>query len=505
MDDIGEILRKNYKIIIPLVLIVFIVIGIMIVKSFVALLPENARENLERVSQQRFKTIKELLEYYECEYVSLERVNENNYIYKLTAKLRLPPYEGSYSNEEFYMNLLNDIAYFYDYQNFILADDTQDLKIKVTCENAEIKSIIVNGIEDYFNKKKEELALREFKEIEETPMVINSTYIQDLINNNWNSDVTFGTKESIYDGYDIYFDEGVEVRKLQGKVYNIIFKDKYPYEIINNLTVNSTQNEIGLELGVPTFKDAETGTIGYKGRNIYVFFSEGQVSVYRREVVNVNELLSLLDKFKKEEIDILELMNELTYLWPDYNEYIYDASSLYISYPLKGFEIKVNYENERGIIFYNNFNAKEYTISSYLDSEDFKAYLQEDYVYKTEVNRLNAKKDLSEKVEDISNDFYESNNYDIVLDKTEDEEILKVYFISKDGSNPNRELNDSFTSYAWVSDNHFIFGKTGKGLYCYDLTTGDVQTLFTGKGNYNITKSDFGMMIYDNIEQRFEF
>ena len=42
--------------------------------------------------------------------------------------------------------------------------------------------------------------------------------------------------------------------------------------------------------------------------------------------------LELADKFVAEELDLLEFMNELTYMWPDYSEYSYSSNSFFISF-----------------------------------------------------------------------------------------------------------------------------------------------------------------------------
>lgn len=504
MEDFGEFVRKHAKILIVVTILAFILLGLMIVSSFQSLIPESGRANLEYIKAKKFQTIIELLEYYECEFVTLERSAEKDYVLELHAKVKVLPYEGLVSNEDYYMVFLNDLALFYDYDNFVLVDDEKELKIKVMCENQAISKITVNGIEDYFNKKKEELRNSEYEEIPITEITINSQYILDAMNNDWSAETNFGTKESIFGGYDIYFDEGIEVRKIQGKVYNIIFKNNYKQPIVNGLTVDDALTDVRKRLGKPAFEDNENDIIGYKGKDIYIFFSEEEVSVYRKETTDVTEVIALIDKFKSSELDLLGFMNELTYTWPDYNEYIYTASSVYISYPLKGFEIKINYENDRGFYFYNNFNLAQEKILKYLDSEDYKALLKKDSIFIAETRRLNKLESLKLAAEKMPENILNSSVYDVVFERFEDD-IVKVSFISKDGSVPNRELNDSIDTYGWVSDNHFVFSKMAKGIYCVNMITGKVQEILSGNYKFNITKSEQGYIAYDDKEQRFEF
>lgn len=503
--DIGEFLKKNYKFIIPIVILIFILIILLMLNSLKLLMPESNRAELDRVRNLKFDSIKELLEYYECEYINLENPSEKEFGIQINAKLRLLPYDGKVSHEAFYDDLISDIAIFYDYKNFIIYDEANSIKVKIICENGEVSKLIVNGIEDYFNKKREEFALREYIEIPTVKLTTNSQQLNDLISNGWNADYNFGTRESILDGYEIYYDEGIEVKKIQGKVYNIVFTKNYNQPVVDGLLVGDAMANVIKRIGTASFQDNSLNLVGYKGNDFYIFFTKDEISVYRRGTADVDELLAMLTQFKKEEIDIKVLMNRLTYMWPDYNKYDYNASSLYISYPLKGFEIKVNYNNERGIVFYNNFNASEALIENYLDSEDFKAYLQLDSVYIAEVERIREYKLYKEKYEQISEDFYKSSKYELVLEKDQNENVISATFISVDGKNPNRELNDAFTSYAWVSDDYFIFGKYAIGLYCYDLKTGNVQTLLDDVSKYEITESSEGRIVYDGIEQRFEF
>lgn len=504
-DDIGELIRKHYKVLIILIVIIFIILGIIISKSFWAMMPESGRERVERISSLKFDTIMELFEYYECEYITTVVAEKKGYALMYNVKLRLPPSEGNIVNETFYMSLLNDVALYVDYKNFVINDESRNLKVEVQCENAKIKTIIVNGIENYFEQKKAELAQREYKAIKNTDMNINSVHIKNAINNVWKSDQSFGTKESMFNGYDIYFDEGIEVRKIQGKIYNIVFTEKYMDYVVNDIKTTDTLQNVRLKLGNPTFEDNGNGVIGYKGKDMYIFFGNNEISVYRNESYDVDPMMNLLEKYRKDEIDLLGFMDELTNVWPDYNEYDYNSSSVYISYALKGFEIKVNYDNERGFIFYNNFDMHETELKGYLDSDDFKAYLQTDVVFKTEVARRLENRDMKANTYMFADNYYKNDLYDIYLEKTKDEEIIKVYFISNDDTRPSRELNDTINTFAWIADNYFVFSKATKGLYCLDMTTGQVLSLMNDNKMFEITGSGDAYIVYDGVEQRFEF
>ena len=501
--DIGEFIRKHVILVVVALIILVVILGFAIVKSFNDAIPEEAKVAREQRKNQKFEDLNELFEYYESEYLGISVSSDKDCYYDISAKLKVKPYSGTVSNEEFYKNMINDIAMFHKYKSFVLIDEEKSIKIKVICENGEIKTYFVNGIEDYFRVHDEELALRKYKEFKETSMSIDAPILNELINKDWQKDANFGTIESRFNGYEIYYDEGIEVRSIQGKVFNIIFKQNYTGPVISGLTPQDTMTNASKALGIPTFQTDGNKIYGYKNKELYVFFGNNEISIYRNESLSIDELNRFdktLTAFYNEEIDFETFMDELTEKWKDYAKYDYTASKVYISYPLKGFEIKVNYDNTRGFIFYNNFGLPEGRIENYLNNEDFMALLQLDCVYEAEKNRVKELEKMYEDKEKISEDFYDSNDYDICLDKDDSGNILGVYFISPNGNRPNRELSDSISTYAWVSDNYFVFSKQGNGLYGIDLNTGYVSTLLEGKNNYNITKSEFGKITCDNQE-----
>ena len=81
-------------------------------------------------------------------------------------------------------------------------------------------------------------------------MNINSQELQNLINNSWiSSRVVFGSKDGRYNKYDIYFDEGIEVRTVSKKVYNIVFTEKYKKEVVAGIKVGASLDAIKERFG----------------------------------------------------------------------------------------------------------------------------------------------------------------------------------------------------------------------------------------------------------------
>ena len=196
--DIGEFIRKNYKVLLLMVVIIFVFLIVMIYKTFWTLLPNESKLSVERAKNANFDNLIELFEYYESEYITVVLAEDDGYREQINAKLRLPPVEGTVLNEEFYHSLINDVADYNNYISFIIYDEARDLKVKVKCENGKVSRIIINGIEDYFTVKKREFELRKYKEIKLTELSGVSDFILNVVNNNWDSKQVFGTNESMF-------------------------------------------------------------------------------------------------------------------------------------------------------------------------------------------------------------------------------------------------------------------------------------------------------------------
>ena len=132
---------------------------------------------------------------------------------------------------------------------------------------------------------------------------VQSTELNSLIKGSWYETSTkFGTKESTLENYDIYFEEGIKVRTIQGRIFNIVFTERYSSNIVNDIKVTETQEKIIQKLGEPNYQyqndSNDTNMIGYKGKDFYIFFSNHEVSVYRVETIRQDQefvqLLSLI-------------------------------------------------------------------------------------------------------------------------------------------------------------------------------------------------------------------
>lgn len=501
--------RQNYK---KIIIVLFVMIFILML-LFVALDKLDKEINPVEIDYNSISTIKDVIEYYKSTYISENESTEKGIFLDVYLRFRMLPYTDDISNEGYYNNLLEDSAKILRYRSFKMIDEHNDIIVRVFCDGTKITSITINNIEDYFIYMDSQKSLEKYEEIEITNFSIQAEVLQRCIDNQWSKDTYLGERDSIFDEYYIYFDEGIKARVIDGKIYNIIFTKKYNGNVIENLFPGIDFINVKASLGNPTFEDKEKNVIGYKGEKIYVFFTENEISVYRNSTVDADEFFDLADELLSEKMDLLDFMNELTYVWPDYSEYNYSPTTVFLSYPLKGIEIKINYDDTNGILLYNNIKSSLSKTGRYLENTYFVGKLQTDSVYEAEKRRLNTEVNIKNKCKEYKESLNEedqkiigeSMDYEIFPEKDDNGFIKSMKFISKYEEAPNRELNDSITSYLWLTSKYFLYSKSGNGIYFYNLETGRIQRIITGDKNYILKGFKDGILKYDNEERILQF
>ena len=510
-------LNQKKAIIITTIVIFFVIFVFLLIILFFT--SSSNKSNYNPDVSTGYTSIKQIIETNGCKYIK-EFVDENDeYPIQIELGFKYDLYTDEQSNENFYMKLINEIVKFVRYENVKMIDVDKDITIEIICENNKLSSIKINGIEDYFIYMDSKISISKYKEINTVNLSSSSEALTALINSNWDSSINFGTRDSIFKNYYIFFDEGIEYKKIGSKIYNIIFTEKYLGDVVNDVKTNESINSIKLKLGEPSFEDKELGVIGYKGSNFYVFFTGKEISIYKNLKIDYSEFWKLIDKFVKEDsqMDFKEFMNELTYIWPDYSEYNYDSDYMFISYPNKGIDIKLNYEEETGIVVYNNISENLDKVKRYLSNTEFLSKLQIDNVFEAEKRRINKNNELNKNCEEFINYLKkdlntneelpcgESNLFKFYMDVDNNGYIITTYFISNTGNEVNRELNEPINSYVWINDNLFLYGVEGRGLYCYDVLDGYKQILLEGENNFYIKKFEDNTIYYDDEEVNISF
>lgn len=285
-----------------------------------------------------------MVEYMKCKYIKQKKSTEKDYDIDIYLELYKDLYTDGNSNEDYYTKLINNIAGVSGFKNIRMIDEKKDITIAIKCnkENKTIDEIKINGIENYFNYKKTNIERKSYKEYTICKKDIKSKELNGLIKNDWYAqDVNFGSKDSYFNNYDIYFDEGIEVRIIDSKVYNIIFTKKYNNEIVEGIGSDTGLEEIREKMGEQEFGSIDENILGYVFEDLYIFFGKDEVSVYPNTNEDTSKFEKLLDKFIENNNE-KELMKELTTVWMDYDYYEYNTDFFNIAYSKKGIEISYN-------------------------------------------------------------------------------------------------------------------------------------------------------------------
>ena len=357
--------KSHKKIIIIFTLIVLLfLITIILVKYNQKLKQQRLWEqNVERVKKYTaitdFQNMEEVSAYLNCKFIKQQDSERENIAYDIFMELPVNFENETTENKNFIENLIQFSAYVLKYKNFVILDEKNNTSLVVLCneEKQIVSTYYINNIENYFDIIENKENIGNFKTTQTSQMDITSQELEQLIENNWQlNKIDLGTKESFYRNYDIYFDEGIQIRKVNGKVFNIVFTDKYQNTIVNNLNANSTIDEIKNNLGKPQFENGNL--IGYKGDKLYVFFCDNQVSVYRIEEYETEKIAEIIENKSSENSNEKVFVDEIRNIWKDYDIYIYDENYVKLQYTLKGLCIKYDSTTKKGVIVYNNYSGK---------------------------------------------------------------------------------------------------------------------------------------------------
>jgi len=384
-------------------------------------------------------------------------------------------------------------------------------KIALNKENTEE---IHNTYEE--NNEQNMITEQEYIPTQKTEMQIDSKEIQQLIENDWyTSKVNFGTEESTFENYTIYFDEGIETRTIARKSFNIIFTDKYTKSIINGLKVGDSFEKIIKELGNPSFGNENDEVIGYLGNEIYIFFSKQEVSIYRAEKKeeDYTDFISLI-MFYDQNKQAWDFGNGLSELWKDYDKYNYGQDYADLIYSLRGVRLQFNYTTRNGITFYKNYTGEileGMTIQDLASDMEYKPdyihlELEKDLVYETELERYSkfyyiknpTLVEGDETTQKKEQEEFVSSQFRVDAEK-ENDRYKNIKIISLSGEHPRAEItrDKEIDSYIWFDETHLLYSIKQKGIYLYDCITREIHTVLEGNEKFNLKKVDKSVLTYD--------
>ena len=514
--------RKTIKIILIVILILILVI--IAVRALVLYNEKQSQFEEKRYDTPAdFYTVEEVARYMDCEYIREEEPKNESYDLDIYLKFKYDLYTDGASNKDYFYRAIVLFAQVTEYQNIRLIDEERDILIAIygDPEEEKISKLYINGKENYFGETDTLQELDKYTSASTVRIDVNSPLLQDIIKNDWDTTkVNLGSQESTLDEYEIYFDEGYRVKKRATTIFNIEFTDKYTEPVVNNIKVGTSFEEIQNQMGTPAFGGTEYNFIGYMSYNLYVFFWEDRISVYKVDsMTDEQQFLTLFEKFRQD-LDLRSFVNELTNMWPDYSYYAYDTDYLQLTYILKGIDIKINIDMDNGVTFYSNYNGsylqdlieqKDNLPSYTYFNNDNLVYLNEYSKVRTALNRdyvisdfdkeknlyeINRNRNIGEKqyiYEKYSNKYVVYRNYN-------NDNTYKISIISINEDYPDSEIKENISSYLWLDDIKLIYSIKNKGIYLYNSETREKSTIIEGKDNFDIKDYENNKIYYDDKE-----
>lgn len=490
--------KKKLKliIIIILVLIFLFVTGLILYKALV-------EKNNEVSSIEDFENVKEIIEYNECKYIKTSNSDEDGFekdIYLEFSKGVIE--EDGTTNEVLYDNLTSQIAGKMKGTNFRLIDESKNIIVRIKFDGEEVSSYTINNDSQYFEHLKTRYQILNFKEDNNADIQIRSNELNSVINNNWQtSNLNLGTIDSVCSNYNIYFNEGFKIRNVYNKVFNIIFTKQYQKEVIQDIKTGMSNEEIIQVLGVPTYKDENNYLIGYKNQTLYVFFCDGEISVYRNEQnYEIEEFENLIKEYNETK-DYNTFVTKLTDLWPDYDSFTKTNNRVSLRYTLKGITIDFNVITNNGITLYKNSNQAllEDIKNGEMIPASIYTELDNDLIFIEETNMRQM--DMTTRNPPSNKNNLNSEKYVVGYRQVNNGGLEDVAFYSRDKENIDIELKDAYIDGLYkIDDDNYIYNISGRGIYKITLSNMQYKTIVQGNESFYIKKIENNIIYYDNTQ-----
>ncbi len=447
------------------------------------------------------------LSYYECTLIKVEKSKEDGFSKDIYAKLKRPPVEeNGYSNKEEYENIIKDVSYAVQ-GNYRLIDEEKGITIRVVYDKVNLNSTYtINGDHNYFAKQ-QALIQKSKLEVSLTNLTINSRELQSIMNVDWIRRNTndLGTVDSSALSYDNYFDEGYRIKTHGIYVYNIVFTHQYKDKVVNNISTNMTNDAIKGMLGEPTFNLRDGLIIGYKSNDIYAFFVNGEISIYKVNKLDEdknNQFANLVEELNKNG-DVTSFYNKLTQLYPNPESTIETEDEVSASYPEYGFSVTFGkYTNT--ITIYRNYLGKvtpESSVEELIEGDvpiNISTQFNEDLIFETEKIRygvdIGYRGAFVREIKDLNVSVL-TEKYAVISEK----DTNTVNFFSTKSTN----LDSSITYIRGMkvlnySDTTFIYNIPNKGIYYYNAENATTTTIIEGEYEFSLEKIENNTLYYDN-------
>ncbi len=463
----------------------------------------NNNKQTEYSIDQELKSVKEVIEYLGSTYYSEENSKEDGYDLDIYVLFQYNLFEENESKEIYFTNLYEKVALVTEMKSFRLIDSKKNITIEVKCTTSGISEVYINGQENYFKNEESKRSKENELVVDSISLEVNSNELKSLIDANWIvKNANIGVAESRYNKYDIYFDEGYEIRTIKGKVFNIVFNEKYNQKVVEGFKPGDNLERIEANLGT-SYKDAQI--LGYKTKEYYIYFSNEQISIYPRYKVDYTEFENLIKEYDKNK-NINDFADKLTDIWPEYDKYIYDTDFFEIDYTVRGVVVQYSSSNPEGIQIYENYGGdlkQEKT-----DYKDVYYKLDQNLLIQKETERImqNSLYDNSG-IED--DPIHYSHRFFLNMTAVDDMFFNKIKVLSLDEEFPNNEFDETITiyTYIWADDIHLVYSIYEDGIYIYDAEKRTTEKILSGDDSYEITNynRETNIIEYDGKQAELSF
>lgn len=491
--------------------------GLVILLSILGAILLQKKKQEEKISGytslNQFESIQEIIEYMNNTYQTEKKSEKEGYDLDIYLEFRYPLDTSKDYVEVFFQKLINNVSYVARYQNLRLIDTKKDIIIEIVGDknNNLVSQVKINGVEDYFRKKKQEEDFKNYEEQKITSFSIESSQLIECVQNNWvASKVNLGTKETTLDKYDIYFDEGLKVKTIQYRVSELIFTKQYTSSIVNGIKVGQSFEDIIKVLGAPTVGDEDSLMLGYYGENFIIFFTEEEIAVYRVDRSYKTENLEKLIEEYLQTDDEKRLMNQLTDLYNDYTSYQYDTNYFEIVYPARGFKVSYNKGEFNGVTFYLNYPGIVYdgkTVKELVSSNvelpkriEIQVEKKNDIFYLQESSRLLMEDYYKHAMMEEEESETSNKSSKFIMVNTKESGTSNIKIISKDGKYPDNEFSDytDINSWLWIDDAVAFYSIKNQGIYVYNAETKWYGKILEGTEEYDLKEYKDNVLTYDN-------
>ena len=315
------------------------------------------------------------------------KIVQEDYSIKMEVKFKYNLYEEETSKEDYFLDLIYELNKFFKDTNYYLKDKDKGIDIK-SIYNYQTKeyNFTINGIEDYFSNEENIKKINSYKVIDAKEEKISKEEIFSLEVYEWNilnAPLNNFTKDK---SGNITTQENMHLEISRGKIIKrLVLNKDYKENIIKNIKVGTSQEEIKKQLGDPTFEN--TKMIGYKLENEYVFFYEDKIVLYPNIKYSDNDILEeLIQKYYNGEYTKgrSRFANEILRTYSDFDSRIEDDVVI-LSSITRQIELKLDNNGEIEIFIYNNYNLGRKLKNMGLTG-NVNLKLDEDYVYVYENN-----------------------------------------------------------------------------------------------------------------------